>query len=278
MIHYKIAENSDWDMLLRFYKKVYRANHPLQNRDFWNWQFGDENYGRAIVGVFENEIVAHLGNVCADNYFFGINLYIDEKFRNGDTYLNLIEIAFEIGDNQIAVSVSGDALPLLRTMKWYQYANLERKLIIHPDFAIKPISEILEPMEISTDLCNPLGHFWEQPTLKSIQFEDGSTAIVQNETGGLRFVNIKNAKKATQQAFEMGFKWCDYITSFNNPFLMKLETNKWKTEDEIQIPWLLNPIEFGSKSSLTFLSKTPIDINFYINRTHADLGRVGSII
>jgi hypothetical protein len=278
MVAYKIAENSDWDMLLRFYTKAYRVHHPLQNREFWNWQFGNEKYGRAIIGIFENEIVAHLGNVGADNYFFGINLYIDEEFRKGDAYLNLIEIAFQMGNNQIGLSVSSDALPLLRIMKWYQYANLERKLIIHPEFSNKSISDILRPIENSIELPMPKGHFWEQPTLKSVEFEDGSTAIVHNETGGLRFVTIKNAKKVTQQAFEMGFQWCDYITSFNNPILMKLENNKWKTEAEIEIPWLLNPIEFGSKSHLRFLSKTPIDINFYINRTHADLGRVGSII
>lgn len=278
MIYYKIAEDSDWDMLLVFYKKAYREHHPLQNKEFWNWQFGNENYGRAIIGIYENEIVAHLGIVNVDNYFFGINLYIDNKNRIGDAYLNLIEIAFQLGNKHIALSVSNDALPLLRIMKWYQYANLERRLITHPDYSNGSISKVLEPIKVITDLYKPEGHFWEQPTLKSIQMNDGSTAIIQNEVGGLRFVEIKNVKKATQQAFEMGFKWCDYITSFNNPVLMKLDSNKWKTESEIEIPWLLNPIEYGSKSNLTFLSKTPIGINFYINRTHADLGRVGTII
>lgn len=278
MIQYKIAEQSDWERLLVFYKKAYRKNHPLQNQEFWNWQYGDENYGRSIIGIYENEIVAHLGIVNVDDYFFGINLYIDNKNRIGDAYLNLIEIAFQLGNKHIALSVSNDALPLLRIMKWYQYANLERRLITHPDYSNESISKVLEPMEVITDLSKPEGHFWEQPTLKSIQLGDGSTAIIQNEVGGLRFVEIKNVKKATQQAFEMGFKWCDYITSFNNPVLMKLDSNKWKTEKELEIPWLLNPVEFGSKSNLTFLSKTPIDINFYINRTHADLGRVGTII
>lgn len=278
MIQYKIAEDSDWNKLLGFYKKAYREHHPLQNQEFWNWQFGNKNYGRAIIGIYENEIVAHLGIVNVDDYFFGINLYIDNEKRIGDAYLNLIEIAFQLGPKHIALSVSNDALPLLRIMKWYQYANLERRLIIHPDYVNKSISKVLGPIEIITDLSKPEGYFWEQPTLKSIQLDDGSTAIIQNEIGGLRFVEIKNVKKATQQAFEMGFKWCDFITSFNNPVLMKLDANKWKTESEIEIPWLLNPIKYGSKSNLTFLSKIPIDINFYINRTHADLGRVGTII
>lgn len=278
MIQYKIAEDSDWNMLLVFYKKAYREHHPLHNKEFWDWQFGDKNYGRAIIGILKNEIVAHLGVVNSDNYFFGINLYIDNKNRIGDAYLNLIEIAFQLGTKHIALSVSTDAIPLLRIMKWYQYANLERRLIIHPNYINESILKVLEPLGNISNVSEPEGHFWNQPTLKSVQLDDGSTAIIQNEAGGLRFVEIKNVKKATKQAFEMGFKWCDYITSFNNPILMKLDANKWKTESEFEIPWLLNPIEYGSKSNLTFLSKSAIDINFYINRTHADLGRVGTII
>ena len=85
-------------------------------------------------------------------------------------------------------------------------------------------------------------------------------------------------KKATQQAFEMGFSWCDFVTSFNNPILRKLDKNNWKSEYEIIIPWLLNPVVGNSKSNITFLTKESIDINFYIERTHSDIGRVGSIV
>lgn len=278
MIQYKIAEQSDWERLLVFYKKAYRKNHPLQNQEFWNWQYGDENYGRSIIGIYENEIIAHLGVVLFEDYIFSMNLFIDSSYRNGDVYLKLVDIANQFRKQHFGVAVNHNTLPLLRLMKWYQYANLERRLIIHPDYSNESISKVLEPIEVITNLSKPEGHFWEQPTLKSIQLGDGSTAIIQNEVGGLRFVEIKNVKKATQQAFEMGFKWCDYITSFNNPVLMKLDSNKWKTESEIEIPWLLNPIEYGSKSNITFFSRLPLDINFHISRIHADLGRVGSII
>jgi hypothetical protein len=278
MIQYKIAEDSDWNMLLVFYKKAYREHHPLQNKEFWNWQFGNENYGRSIIAVYENEIIAHLGILLFDDYIFSMNLFIDSSYRNGDVYLKLVDMANQYRKQHFGVAVNHNTLPLLRLMKWYQYANLERRLIVHPEYGERTIPNILESIVEFSNLAEPIGHFWEQPTLKSIQFEDGSTAIVQNEVGGLRFVEIKNIKKATQQAFEMGFRWCDFITSFNNPILMKLDSNKWKTESEIEIPWLLNPIEYGSKSDITFLSRIPLDINFYINRTHADLGRVGTII
>lgn len=278
MIEYKIAEDSDWDMLLDFYKIAYRQHHPLQNKKFWEWQFGNENYGRAIIGVDENEIIAHLGVMLFEDYIFSMNLFIDSRYRSGDVYMKLVDIVNQFRKQHFGVAVNNNTLPLLRLMKWYQYANLERRLILHPDYLDKTIPKILESITVFSNFSKPEGHFWEQPTLKSIQLDDGSTAIVQNEVGGLRFVEIKNVKKATQQAFEMGFKWCDYITSFNNPILMKLDINKWKTEKEFKIPWLLNPIESGSKSNIAFLSRMPLDINFHINRTHADLGRVGSII
>jgi len=278
MVEYRIAEKSDWNMLLVFYKKAYREHHPLHNQDFWNWQFGDKDFGRAIIGICKNEVIAHLGIMLFEDYIFSINLFIDSRYRSGDEFLNLMDIANQFRKQHIGVAVNQNAFPLLRLMKWYQYVNLERRLIVHPDFLDNKIPKLLEPVHFFSNLPQPEGHFWKQPTLKSVQLDDGSTAIIQNEVGGLRFVEIKNVKKATQQAFEMGFKWCDFVTSFNNPILTKLEINRWQSESELEIPWLLNPIVYGSKSNLTFLSKSALDINFYINRKHADLGRVGSII
>lgn len=280
MIEYKIADYTDWGILLPFYRKAFRANHPLQNEQFWKWQYGNESYGKAIIGVIDNKVVAHLGLVIEEEkqYVCSINLFVDPEYRSGDVFLKLFEIANEYGKQHIGVSVNNNAIPLLRLMKWYQYVNLERKLIVHPDFMKEQLLEISEPILFESELVKPKGYFWEQPTLKAVQFEDGSTAIIHEKTGGVRFVEMKNIKKATLQAFEMGFRWCDYITSFNNPILAKLELNKWKTESEVEIPWFLDPIEYGRKSNLTFLSKEPIDINFYVNRTHADLGRVGSIV
>ncbi|HCQ12000.1 hypothetical protein [Flavobacterium sp.] len=277
MINYKIAEKSDWEMLSVFYKKAYREHHPLQNQEFWNWQYGNENFGRAIIGVYEDEIIAHLGVMLFEDYIFSLNLFVDSRHRNGDEFFKLVEIANQFRRQHIGVAVNQNAFPLFRMMKWYHYVNLERRLKVHPDFPDNNIQKLLEPVPFFSNFDKPIGHFWEQPNLKSIKLDDGSTAIIQNEVGGIRFVEIKNVKKATQQVFEMGFKWCDFVTSFNNPILMKLEMNNWKTENELEIPWLLNPLEYGSKSNLSFLSKNALDINFYINRMHSDLGRIGSI-
>jgi hypothetical protein len=272
----RIASIEDWKILHAFYKSIYNMNHPLLNYNFWNWQY-NHDLGKAIIVVKENEIIGHLGISISDGYSWHINLYIKNDYRNSSVILLLLKKANDFG-KQANLSANKNAVDLYRSLKWYQYANLERRLVLNPQFQFEPVVSILRPINTDVIYKAPNGHFWKQPTLRSIEFDDGSTAIVQNDVGGLRFVTLNEVGKTTKQAFEMGFKWCDFLSSFNNPILRKLEKNNWKTEEEIQIPWLLNPVVYGNKSNLTFLSKEPIDINFYINRTHSDLGRVGSIV
>ena len=272
----KIAEISDWDILLNFYKKIYGIHHPLLNYEFWKWQYGNEEFGRAIIAIHNNEVVGHLGLAINSDYAWHINLFVMEDYRITTVLINMFAIAKNLG-KQGNLSANREAVNLYRSLKWYQYADIERKLIINPVSISNSTEVLLQPIVLTQYQTIPEGNFWKQPALKSVLFEDGSTGIVQENIGGLRFVTIKDVKKATQQAFEMGFKWCDFVTSFNNPILRKLEKNNWKSENEVAIPWLLNPIVENSKSKITFLSKEPIDINFYINRTHSDIGRVGSI-
>lgn len=273
----KIADYSDWEILVVFYKKIYGIHHPLLHRAFWNWQYGNEEFGRALIAIQNNEVVAHLGIAINSGYAWHINLYVNEEYRSTSVLMNLFLMAKTFG-KQGNLSANKEAVNLYRSLKWYQYANIERKLIINPLLVSDTVEELLQPAVLRQYKTVIEGNFWQQPTLKSILFEDGSTGIVQENCGGLRFVTIRDIKKTTQQAFEMGFRWCDFVTSFNNPILRKLEKNNWKSENEMAIPWLLNPIVKNSKSAITFLTQEPIDIRFYIDRTQSDIGRVGSII
>jgi hypothetical protein len=51
------ATLKDWDKLYDFFKKNYRANHPLHNKEFWEWQYGDEKFGRSFICLDDNEEV-----------------------------------------------------------------------------------------------------------------------------------------------------------------------------------------------------------------------------
>ncbi|AWI25671.1 hypothetical protein [Flavobacterium pallidum] len=272
----RIATLDDWEMLSVFYHKIYRENHPLQHKEFWKWQFGNPEYGNAIIAISDNKIAAHLGVSIADGYAWHINLFVLEEWRNVPVLPALIKKADAFGKPG-NLSANRDAVNLYRSLKWYQYANLERRICVRHDLADAAIQNILLPVSTDEKILSPEGHFWQQPGLEPAIFEDGSTAILQKNVGGVRFVSINDIKKAAAQCFDMGFHWCDYVTSFNNPILRKLERNHWKDETEQQIPWLLNPVVHHSKSNLTFLTQEPIPIDFYINRLHSDLGRIGSL-
>jgi len=45
---------------------------------------------------------------------------------------------------------------------------------------------------------------------------DGSRVVSQENVGGLRVVDIKELNQLEQQAWELGYLWMDYITSWND--------------------------------------------------------------
>ena len=62
MMVLKEATLEDWDKLVVFFIKIYRPNHPLQNKEFWNWQYGNSKFGRSFIALNEEgKIVAHVG-------------------------------------------------------------------------------------------------------------------------------------------------------------------------------------------------------------------------
>jgi len=44
-----------------------------------------------------------------------------------------------------------------------------------------------------------------------------------------------------------GAKWADYVTSRNDPICGELESLGWKTDYELNMPWLFNPIDQDSR-------------------------------
>ena len=178
----KIADNSDWEIILDFYKKVYGIPHPLLDYEFWKWQYSNEEFGRAIIAVHNGEVVAHLGIAINSDYAWHINLYLVEEYRSTSVLLNLFSIAKKFG-KQGNLSANIEAVNLYRSLKWYQYADLERKLIINPAINFNSIKTVLQPINLSQNLNIPEGNFWKQPTLKSVLFDDGSTGIVQENVG-----------------------------------------------------------------------------------------------
>ena len=110
-----------------------------------------------------------------------------------------------------------------------------------------------------------------------MKFKDGSTAINQSEVGGLRIVDIINLDSLESTAWQLGYNWMDYITSWNDLKCKELEKNGWVLDYKSVVPWRLNPLEENYFCDITFLSEEPLDREFIVHRSFSDHGRIGSL-
>lgn len=271
------ANIEDWDKLYTFYKKIYRRKHPLHKKEFWLWQYGDVNQGRAFICLNDKEeVVGHVGANFGNNVAWIINVYLDVECRGKGILRQLY--GFARAYYPLAATAANEAgLGLYRNMGWIRYHDLVRYVKVNPnikDVSTKNVCKSIEIDIISISFND--GHYFKQPTVKGVKAKD-STGIAQLESGGLRLVDLENAKLTEDKAWELGFLWIDYITSWNDLKIKELEKNDWTLDSENVVPWRLNPIVENHFCDITFLSEKPLDSKFIVHRSHSDHGRVGSI-
>ncbi|WP_035678968.1 GNAT family N-acetyltransferase [Flavobacterium limnosediminis] len=272
------ANLSDWENLQEFFLRIYRKNHPLQNKNFWIWQFGDEKYGRSFICLNDNgKIVGHIGANFGGGIAWIINAYLDEECRGKGILGKLYALAREY--YPLAATAANEAgLGLYRNMRWYRYHDLVRYVKINPDVSEITFENICK--EISVDVDNFVikeGHYFEQPSIKGIKLDDGSTAVSQEKNGGLRVVDIESLSLLEQQVWGLGYLWMDYITSWNDLKSKDLEKNGWVLDFKSIVPWRLDPIEKGYFCDITFLSEDILDRELVVHRSFSDHGRIGSL-
>ena len=273
------ATLQDWDKLAVFFNRIYRKNHPLQSVEFWKWQYGDSNYGRSFVCINENDmIVGHVGANFGGNIAWIINVYLDEECRGKGILGKLYNLAREY--YPLAATAANKAgLGLYRKMKWYRYHDLIRVVKLNPKITNPTTENVCVDLTINTEkISNKDSHYFQQPSLNGLQFENNTTAICNKNVGGLRIVDFSDSEKTEQIAWELGYNWIDYITSWNDLKLNELEKNNWKLDSDSVIPWRLNPIEKDYFCDITFLSEKPLANDFIIHRSYSDHGRIGSLI
>lgn len=272
------ANIEDWDKLYVFFAKIYRKNHPLQKKEFWNWQFGDSKFGRSFICLNEqNEIVGHLGANFGGGLAWLTNVYLDEKYRGK----GILGKLYGSARNYYPLATTGAneaALGLYQNMKWYRYHNLIRFVKVNPK--VNPISTetVCKKTEVYIDnIITNNTHYFRQPGVKGVKFDCGSTAVSQSEVGGLRIVDLENLNSIEENAWDLGYLWIDYITSWNDLKTKDLKKNGWLEDFKSVVPWRLNPIEEGFFCDITFLSEKCIDNELIVHRSYADHGRIGSL-
>lgn len=273
------ANINDWDKLFSFYSRIYRRQHPLLNKEFWIWQFGDKKFGRAFIFLNDkNEISGHVGANFAGDIAWIINVYLDEEYRRKGILRELYDLArcyFPLG----ATAANKAGLGLYKNMRWYRYYDLVRYVKVNPNIKNPNFYNVCRKIEVSVeDLLIKDSHYFRQPSLKGLKFSDGSRVISQENVGGLRIVDINHLEFLENQAWELGYLWMDYITSWNDLKTKEIEKRNWKLDFETIVPWRLNPIQMGCFCEISFLSEKPLSNEFVVHRSFSDHGRVGSII
>ena len=275
---FREATIEDWDKLSVFYNRIYRANHPLQNKEFWQWQYGDEKYGRAFICLDDTEkIIGHVGGNFCDGISWMINGYLDEEYRGRGVMSNLYDLARNYYP-LAATAANNLGLGMYKSMGWVRYYDLVRYVKINPAITEISIPNVCKKITVAVDeLRISDSHYFQQPSLKGIRLNDGSTAVSQEEVGGLRMVGVENLQEAEKTAWDLGYLWMDYITSWNDPETKKMERNGWELDYKSVVPWRLNPLVEGYFCDITFLSEEPIDKKIIVHRSYSDHGRIGSL-
>ncbi len=272
------ANIEDWEKLLKFFKNIYRENHPLHNKEFWEWQYGDKKFGRSFICLDENNtIVGHVGANFGGGLAWIINVYLKEECRGKGILGELYDLARNY--YPMAATAANDAgLGLYRNMRWFRYYDLVRYVKINPSFVNPRFENVCVEIKVEMDfLIKKDTHYFQQPTIKGLIFKDGSRAVSQENVGGLRVVEISNLKELESQGWELGYNWMDYITSWNDLKTKELEKNGWVRDYMNVVPWRLNPLEKNYFCDITFLSELPLDREFIVHRSYSDHGRIGSI-
>jgi len=274
----KEATLKDWDKLVTFFQKIYRVDHPLQNKEFWEWQYGDEKFGRSFICLDDQEqVVAHVGASFENNLAWLMNLYVSKEFEGKRIPQKLYDLARQYYP-LVTTAANKAALDMYQSMQWIRYHNLVRYVKINPIVTNVNMENVCKNIAVNIDdyLTKDIRYF-QQPTIKGMLFEDGSRAVSQEEVGGLRVLDIGNSSELENKAWQLGYLWMDYTTSWNDTKTRKLEKNGWVLDYKTVVPWRLNPIEEHCYCDVSFLSEEPIDKELIVKRSHSDHGRVGSI-
>ncbi len=272
------ANSNDWDNLYPFFKGIYREKHPLQSEAFWEWQYGDENYGVSFICLNENnEIIAHLGAGFGGEIAWTLNLYVNPDYR-GKGISEKLHVEVRKYYPLAAISASKKGLKVYKRMGWIRYYNLMRYVKINPNIENKIFEEVCKAVKPTIDhLITKETHYSRQPSIKCLKLKGNSIAVSQIEVGGLRAIDIENVKELEAHAWELGYNWIDYVSSWNDPKINTIEKAGWVIDNESVVPWLLNPKVKGRFSDISFLSEKPLDTNFIVHRSYSDHGRIGSL-
>jgi len=272
------ASINDWELLHEFFIKFYRDGHPLHQKYFWEWQYGDPQFGRSFICLNAfGAIVGHIGANFGGGLAWIINVYLEKDYRSKGILRKLYALAREYYP-LAATSANKAGLGLYKKMGWIRYYDLIRYVKINPIIRSRSLNNVCKNINVSIDnIITKEEHYLRQPSIIGIKLNGSSQAVSQTNVGGLRVISFERAKALEENAWDLGYLWMDYLTSWNDLKTNNLEKNGWVPDYNTVVPWRLNPIVENYYCKISFLSEMPLDPNFVVNRSYSDHGRIGSL-
>jgi GNAT superfamily N-acetyltransferase len=265
----------DWPMLEAFFTRNYRKNHPFQKREYFAWLIERSDWGHSFAAIHENRVVAHVAMNMAAGLVWMLNLFVEEEWRGRDATRALYSLARSYGPlANTNANLAGNNMH--RLMNWIRYLDLQRFVAVNP--RERDHSRLLDPVDVRAAWPPASGsHYWKQPGLIGAQLSSGNTAVREDRVGGLRIIDLADPAAALREAWSAGYRWVDFMTSWNDPLCRLLEKAGWFVNDLCPVPWLLNPVVPGSVARVSLTSEYPLRKDLIVKRRYCDHGRVGSL-
>ncbi len=271
-----IADAGDHTQLARLYRTHYPPRHPLFSTEFWNWQYGEADGGRCVIArALNGDIVAHVGCYPGGGIVWLQNILVDPSHRGRGLVDRLLGVARESGPLAVAVA-NAAGQRLLEKRQWFRHPDLQRHVLLNP--AVRNLAVADWIAAVPVDLARfprPEGRYWRQPGIRGIVLDDGSEAVAQQDVGGLRLHHLVNPRRVAEQAWALGVRWLDFVSSWNDPLVAEIVASGWRTD--VPVPWYLNPVDHTAVVTLNLFSEKPLARDFLFHRAYADVGRVGTL-
>ena len=267
----RTATAADWPIVQPFFRRNFREGHPFRNRAFWEWHVRDPDASLSVIVVSEGSVVAHRAVNFGGGCQWGMMLYVEPSHRGQRIVSQLLAQTAHLAEH---ASTNANRLmeSIYRRRRWHRSADLVRSVAVRPGLSPRGIVAPIDTIE----LPHPSGHYWSQPGIRGVKLESG-TAVAQLRVGGLRAVDVSDPQGLLEEAWNYGFRWVDYVTSWNDWLLDEMDPEQWLQEDDSPVPWSLDPIRPGSLARIRVYSENPLPVDLVIRRTYSDHGRVGSL-
>jgi GNAT superfamily N-acetyltransferase len=269
------ATLADWPLVKAFFEKHYREGHPFRKKEYFAWLIEREDWGRSFLAVADDRAVASVGMNLGGGMVWMLTLFVEEELRGRGVARKLYALAREYGP-LATTNVNRAGLGMYRNMGWIRSCDLQRFVAVNPR---EPEgADLTVPVEPGASWASPQGsHYWRQPGLVGAQLAAGNTAVRQEGVGGLRVIDLEDPGALLEEAWAAGYRWVDFMTSWNDPLCRVLEDDGWLVNERCPVPWLLHPVVPGSVARVSLLSEEPLPRDLIVRRRYCDHGRVGSL-